>query len=450
MAKNTSENPCKMCMPMGGILAFKGVANAMVMLHGAQGCATYMRRHIAEHFNEPVDVASSSLNEKGTVFGGDENLKSGIENMMRLYRPEMVGVLTTCLAETIGEDIDRITSEFLIEQNLEGFPLVPVPTPGYGDSHFIGFFYTTRKIVEKLAIKTSPTKKINLIIPNISPADIREIKRIMNLFALDYTLLPDFSDTLDAPFSRPLKKIPAGGTPVEQIVAMPGARATIQFGMTVEERLTAGAYLRDKFGVPLYNVPTPVGIECTDQFLQLLSEISDVPVPEQLQQERGRLVDAMVDAHKITYQGRAAVFGEPENVYVLARACHEMGTTPVVVATGSKANKLKELLQLYLPADTDTAILTGADFSTIRDIALEKEANIALGNSDGKVLTEKSNIPLIRVGFPVHDRKGGQRILTVGYAGALNLLDLVTNTLLEQKLSRYRQSMYDSFYRQNT
>jgi nitrogenase molybdenum-iron protein NifN len=54
-----TENPCSMCMPMGGILPFKGVAGAMVLLHGSQGCATYMRRYLAEHFNEPVDVASS-------------------------------------------------------------------------------------------------------------------------------------------------------------------------------------------------------------------------------------------------------------------------------------------------------------------------------------------------------------------------------------------------------
>lgn len=69
---NVNENPCNMCMPMGGILAFKGLEQSMVIIHGSQGCATYMRRHMAEHFNEPVDVASSSLNEKGTIYGGEK------------------------------------------------------------------------------------------------------------------------------------------------------------------------------------------------------------------------------------------------------------------------------------------------------------------------------------------------------------------------------------------
>jgi len=100
-------------MPMGGILPFKGVEGGMVLLHGSQGCATYMRRHMAEHFNEPVDVASSSLNEKGTVYGGEASLKQGLDNLIKLYNPGIIGVLTTCLAETIGEDTARITAEYL-------------------------------------------------------------------------------------------------------------------------------------------------------------------------------------------------------------------------------------------------------------------------------------------------------------------------------------------------
>ena len=111
-SRDLSQNPCQMCMPMGGILALKGIEGAMTLLHGSQGCSTYMRRHIAEHFNEPVDVASSSLNEKGTVYGGRTNLKQGLDNVRRVYKPKLIGVLTTCLAETIGEDIRRMASAY--------------------------------------------------------------------------------------------------------------------------------------------------------------------------------------------------------------------------------------------------------------------------------------------------------------------------------------------------
>lgn len=109
---NVDINPCKMCMPMGGVMAFKGIENSMVILHGSQGCSTYIRRHMATHYNEPVDIASSALTEQGTVYGGAENLKKGLKNMIKLYNPSTIGVMTTCLAETIGEDINRIVGEF--------------------------------------------------------------------------------------------------------------------------------------------------------------------------------------------------------------------------------------------------------------------------------------------------------------------------------------------------
>ena len=44
-----------------------------------------------------------------------------------------------------------------------------------------------------------------------------------------------------------------------------------------------------------------------------------------------------------------------------------------------------------------------------------------------------SRFPLVRIGFPVHDRVGGARILHVGYRGALQLFDRIANTLIERQ-----------------
>lgn len=441
--RNVNENPCNMCMPMGGILPFKGVEQSMVIIHGSQGCSTYMRRHIAEHFNEPIDVASSSLNEKGTIYGGEGNLKKGLDNLIKAYRPKLIGVLTTCLAETIGEDIDRIASEYLQERGLEDLLLVPVSTPGYGGAHTEGYFLAVKKIIAKLARETKKHSKINVIIPNLSPADIREIKRILQLMRVEYTLCPDFSDTLDRPFSRPYKKVPEGGTKVEDIAGMPGAAATIQMGVTVDNSISPGKYLEDQFSVPLFNVPIPMGIESTDLFISILKHLTGNAVPESLLLERGRLLDCMIDSHKYNFQGKSVVFGEPENVYAIVKTCMENGVFPVVVATGSKTDKLAELLKTRL---TDCHLLSDTDFSQIRERSREMAANIAIGHSDGRYLTEREGIPLVRHGFPIHDRIGGQRLLSVGYTGTTMFLDRVTNTLLENKYKNYRSAMYQQFY----
>lgn len=445
--RNVNENPCNMCMPMGGILPFKGIEKSMVIIHGSQGCSTYMRRHIAEHFNEPIDIASSSLNEKGTIYGGEKNLKQGLDNLIRAYKPRIIGVLTTCLSETIGEDIDWIASDYLKERGMGDFPLVTVPTPGYGGSHSEGYWLAVKKIIEKMGQKTPRHSGINVIVPNISPADIREIKRILNLMQVRFTLCPDFSDTLDRPFSRPYKKVPDGGTTLAEISGMPGAAATIQLGVTADDYISPGKYLETEFGVPLYNIPIPMGIGSTDLFIDVLKLITGNAIPESLEQERGRLLDCMIDSHKYNFQGKSVIFGDPEQVYAVAKTCMENGVFPVVAASGSKAPKLVGLLKnIFIDHPGECTILSETDFSTIRQESARMGANIAIGHSDGRYLTEREGIPLVRLGFPIHDRVGGQRLLSVGYTGTAMFLDRITNTLLENKYKNYRASVYQRFY----
>jgi len=437
-----------MCMPMGAIIAFKGIENTMVIIHGSQGCATYMRRHMAEHFNEPIDVASSSITEKGTIYGGEANLKQGLENLTRLYNPQLVGILSTCLAETIGEDIERTAAEFRRAQGESDSPmLVAVPTPGFGDSHTEGYFQALRSIVQALCKKTESHRGINVIVPHISPADVRELKRILEMMQVSYTLLPDISDTLDSPYAKTYNNIPAGGTPLKDIEAMAGAQATIQFGETLRLDLSPGVYLHENFSVPLFNLPLPMGIVACDQLLKLLQNLTGNPVPDLLRKERGRLLDAMVDSHKYNREGRAAVFGEPETVYGVGRVLVENGLLPAILATGSRSSQVAALLgPLTGGCDEEPLILVDSDFSQISSYCAAKEINLAIGSSDGRLLSEHEGIPLVRLGFPIHDRIGGQRILSLGYTGTTMFLDQITNTLLNSKLSRYRQDLFQRFY----
>jgi nitrogenase molybdenum-iron protein NifN len=450
---NLNINPCKMCMPMGAVLAMKGVENSMILLHGSQGCSTYIRRHMAGHYNEPVDVASSSLNEEGTVYGGESNLKKALRNVISLYAPSVIGVASTCLAETIGEDIRRIISEFIEEEEPAGCSVVPIPAPGYGGSQFEGYFAALNGIVKELAANARPNGKINVVLPNLNPGDVRNIKSILDVFRLEYNLLPDVSETLDAPYSEEFRRIPAGGTSVEDIRSMAGARATIELGVTVPEGLSPGRLLLERFDVPFYSCPLPVGVRNTDLFVRLLSELSGRPVPAALRGERGRLLDGMVDSHKYNAEGRAVLFGEPELAYALSCLCAENGITRVLVGTGSRNGELKRLVEEEWSKGTERdreekpLVLSETDFETIQDYVVKRDANILIGNSDGKAVTEKTGVPLVRAGFPIHDRVGGQRLAYMGYGGSLMLLDAVTNALLEQKYGKYRSNMLEKYYR---
>ena len=170
-----------------------------------------MRLANVEHFHEPVDIASSSLNEKQTIYGGEKNLRKALDNVIRIYRPSMLGILTTCLAETMGEDIDRIIRTYLQDNPGIRVDIIPVATPSYGGTHSEGFWATTRAVIAHYAVPHTQHDRINVIIPHISPADIREIKRILGLFGMEYTLIPDYSMTLDRPYRGTLPEDPDRG-----------------------------------------------------------------------------------------------------------------------------------------------------------------------------------------------------------------------------------------------
>jgi nitrogenase molybdenum-iron protein NifN len=438
--KQVNENQCNMCMPLGGVISFKGIEGAMVLVHGSQGCSTYMRLANVEHFNEPVDIASSSLNEKQTIFGGEANLHKAMDNVRRVYQPKVLGIVTTCLSETIGDDVKGMVQKYLAARPDCKIDIIPVSTPSYEGTHSEGYWAATRAVVQRYAAPVERHSGINVIVPHISPADIREIRRILDLMGVGYALVPDYSMTLDRPFGGSYQKIPPGGTATSSIEGMGGAVATIQFGRTCPEALSPGTYLEERFGVPLSDLPLPIGLENTDLFLRKVHELTGRPIPESLVMERGWLMDAMADSHKYNAEGRVAIYGEPELVFAFSALCAENGASPVVIASGTQITRLNELLApLLCDVDEQPVLIGEADFATIEESCVRAGVNIAIGHSGGKVLTERHGIPVVRVGFPINDRTGGQRILSVGYTGTLSFLDRFTNTLLESKYGTYRQ-----------
>jgi len=436
----STTNACKLCKPLGACLAFRGIEGAVPFLHGSQGCATYMRRYIISHFREPMDIASSSLGEKHAVYGGGPNLKQGLKNVMSKYDVGMIGIATTCLTETIGDDVPTIVNEFrrdfADEMEAHGSPaLVRVSTPSYAGTHIEGFHATVKAVVDQLAEVTEPHQGIAIFPGFVSPADIRYLREIIEDFELQGTILPDISLTLDGPALKDYEKLPSGGTPISEIRAMGGSRAAIEFGRSLSAKHTAGGLLDQRFGVPLHSLGMPIGLRESDAFFEVLEGLSGREMPEKHALERGRLIDAYVDGHKYIFDKRAIVYGEEDLVVELTALLAEIGVRPVLCASGGRSGKFEqaiaEVVEGLLPEPPE--VREGVDFYDIAEEAEALEPDLIIGNSKGYHLAKKWNVPLIRVGFPIHDRFGGHRILHLGYRGAQSLLDTIVNTVIEAK-----------------
>ncbi len=308
-----------------------------------------------------------------------------------------------------------------------------VSTPSYSGTHTEGFHAAVRATVQQVAANENPTRMLNLLPGFLSPADLRHLKEIMEDFHYPSVVLPDFSMTLDGPALTDYEKVPRGGTAVEDIRHMGGAAATCEFGRTLPLNETAGQFLQESFGVRLHRMGIPMGIRETDTFFDLLEELSGAGRPDKYALERGRLVDAYVDCHKYLFGKRAIVYGDEDLVVGLTSFLAEVGVVPVLCASGGRSGNFKSAIEQVVAGILPQApeVHEGMDFYRIEQLALEISPDLLIGNSKGYGLARKLGIPLIRTGFPVHDRFGAQRILHVGYRGTQSLLDRTVNALIE-------------------
>ncbi len=169
--------------------------------------------------------------------------------------------------------------------------------------------------------------------------------------------------------------------------------------------------------------------------MEALAQICGKPAPEEYALDRGRLVDAYVDGHKYIFGKRVVVYGEEDLVIGLTAFLAEIGAMPVLCASGGKSGCFKQSIEEVTKGLLPEAplVLEGKDFYELAECAEDLKPELLVGNSKGYHLARRWNIPLVRVGFPIHDRFGGQRIRHIGYSGAQDLLDRILNAVIEAK-----------------
>jgi nitrogenase molybdenum-iron protein beta chain len=195
-------NPAKACQPLGAVLAALGFAGTLPLVHGSQGCVAYFRSHLTRHFKEPTPAVSSSMTEDAAVFGGLSNLVEALDNATALYRPDMVAVSTTCMAEVIGDDLQNFIATARQKGSVpEEFPVPYAHTPSFVGSHLNGYDAMLRGILAQLTAggRGDPNGRLN-VVPGFATnvGDLREIKRLLDLMGVAHTVLGDHSDTFDS------------------------------------------------------------------------------------------------------------------------------------------------------------------------------------------------------------------------------------------------------------
>jgi len=434
----STRNACKVCTPLGASVVYKGIEGCVPLIHGSQGCATYIRRYLISHYKEPVDIASTNFTEETAIFGGEKNLFIAIKNVTKQYNPKIIGIATTCLSEVIGDDMRKIIHRYKTENEGDtNLPeLVFVNTPSFMGTHINGFHDTILSLVKAFATHKKTTQSVNIFPGFLSPADLQLLKEIFADVAINPIMVPDYSDILDNEYTGEYEKLPKGGTTIKELQETGSAKASIEFGYILNKSnaksQTAAEFLEADFEVPRINLNIPIGINATDAFFNELEKLTNTKTPEKYTKQRGKLVDAYVDGHKYVFGKKAVVYGEEDFVIAMISFLEEIGIETVLCASGGDSGLLKNVIQEKIKPRKTINIHDNFDFEEIATVCKELKPDILIGNSIGYYIARELGIPLARVGFPIHDRLGGSRIKHIGYEGTQQLFDTIANTLIQQ------------------
>ena len=424
--KSVTVNALKQSQPLGASLAFLGLKGAMPLMHGSQGCTAFAKVQLVRHFREAIPLATTAMTEVTTILGGEDNIEQAILTLVEKSQPEIIGLCTTGLTETRGDDMDGILRTFRQKHpELDQLAIAFASTPDFRGSLQDGYAAVIESIVRSLAQEgiKNPQQVTVLASSALAPGDIQEIKEIINSFGLSPIFIPDLSSSMDGHLSESYSPVTTGGTTLEQIQSVGNSVFTLALG---ESMRTAATILQERFGTDYQVFDRLTGLGATDLILQQLHQLSGVAVSDKYRYQRQQLQDAILDTHFYFGRKRVSLALEPDLLYSVAWWLTEMGVELQAAVTTTRSPLLEKL---------PIAEVTIGDLEDFENLAADSD--LMATNSNGKRVAKKLGIPLYRLGFPILDRLGNGHRSIVGYRGTMELLFELGNIWLEAEESAH-------------
>jgi nitrogenase molybdenum-iron cofactor biosynthesis protein NifN len=422
--KSVAVNPLKQSQPLGAALAFLGLKGMMPLFHGSQGCTAFAKVMLVRHFREAIPLSTTAMTEVSTILGGEDNVEQAILTLADKSKPSIIGLCTTALTETRGEDMEGILRTIRKRHpELHDLPIVFVSTPDYKGALQDGFAAAVESIVKELP-RSGETRanQITLLVSSaFAPGDLQEIKEIVTAFGLSAIVVPDLSLSLDGHLDESYSTVTSDGTTLAELREIGSSVYTLALG---ESMRSAAVALQAQFGIPYEVFPSLSNLDAIDSLLEGLADLSGLSVPDKYRRQRTQLQDAMLDTHFFFGRKQVSLALEPDLLWSTVHFLQSMGADIQAAVTTTKSPLLEKL-----PVES----VTIGDLEDFEQLAAGSD--LLIGNSHTSGTARRLQVPLYRMGFPIFDRLGNGQRCTVGYRGMMQLLFDIGNLFLEQEES---------------
>lgn len=434
------DRPRYACALGGALSTLRAIPRAIPIIHASAGCGHNLNNainpgsgYLGGGYCGGLALPSSNVVERDIVFGGEDRLREQISTTLEIMDGDLYLVLTGCMVEMIGDDLDSVAAEFADAEK----PVIAIHTPSFRGNSYTGYELVLEALIQKYiprkAEKTSGRVNVLGIVPGQDvfwEGNLRELKRLLQKLGLTVNTFFGEGETLE--------DIKNSGQASLNIVASDiyGTEAAEQF-----ERL---------HGIPYIKTGFPIGADAVESFLKDVSEalgLDEAPTGSVIREEKAvyydyleRLADIYND---VDLQRYAVVVGDANYAPAVTRfLADELGWLPelTVITDFLDDAQRKELLARFENYESGVApvVKFDTDASSIKKYIAQiwprnrneryydaLNPTVVVGSVFERELAAEFGFPLLTASYPVTNRV----VLNRAYAGITGALSVVEDLL---------------------
>jgi nitrogenase molybdenum-cofactor synthesis protein NifE len=408
LAGAVSQRACVFC---GSRVVLYPIADALHLVHGPIGCASYtwdIRGALSSGPTLHRLSFSTDLQETDIIFGGEEKLYRALIELIERHHPKAAFVYSTCIVGIIGDDLEAVCRRVEAEKEI---PVLPVQSEGFKGNKREGYSAACKAMFR--LVGTGDTA-------GISPLSLN-ILGDFNL-AGELWIIRDYFARMGI---ETVANITGDGR-VEDIMRAHGAALNVVqcSGATME----LAKMMKESFGIPFLRV-SYFGVEDMAESLYEIARFfkdEDPGIVERTQElvkeELSILYPGLQEFRKDLSGKKAAIYvGGAFKAFSLVKAFRLLDMKVVLV--GSQTGTEEDYRELHEITDEGTIIVDDSNPLELSAFLQEKDVDIFVGGVKERPIAHK-----LGVGFCDHNHERKQPL--EGFIGMLNFAKEVHSSVM--------------------
>lgn len=405
LAGSVSQRACVFC---GSRVVLYPIADALHLVHGPIGCASYtwdIRGAMSSGPELHRSSFSTDLREKHVIFGGEKQLYQALHELIDKHHPKAAFVYSTCIVGVIGDDVQSVCKRVAKEKDL---PVIAVMAEGFQGSKKDGYKIACDAMASLIGTDNSK---------EISPMSIN-ILGDFNL-AGELWMLTEY-------YKRMGIHILASITGDGRVKDIQNAhRASLNVVQCSGSMMHLAKTMKDEYGIPFMKV-SYFGIEdMSDALYEVAkffkSEETMDKARDLVKEELSKLLPAL-EPYRIALQGKkAAIYvGGAFKAISLVKALRLIGVKTVIAGTQTGNTEDYKLLEAI--CDDGCILVDDSNPVELSEFVKQTGADLFIGGVKERPIAYK-----LGIGFCDHNHE--RKLALAGYEGMLNFAKEVYETV---------------------